>query len=52
MTEQTPLVLREDVDQVAYLTLNRPDKLNALTVSMIEELRKQVSDIGNDASIS
>ena len=52
MTDQTPLVLREDNQGVAYLTLNRADKLNALTVSMFEELRKHVSNIGKDDSVN
>jgi enoyl-CoA hydratase/carnithine racemase len=51
MTDQTVLVLREDINHVAYLTLNRPDKLNALTVAMFEELRKQIASIGKDAKI-
>ena len=41
----TNLVLREDIDGVACLTLNRPDKLNALTVALFQELDEQVADI-------
>lgn len=45
------LVLREDRDGLAVLTLNRPDKLNALTVGMFRELREHVSDLRSDTSI-
>lgn len=45
------VVLREDRDGLAILTLNRPDKLNSLTVGMFEELRKHVLALYNDASI-
>jgi enoyl-CoA hydratase/carnithine racemase len=39
------LVLRNDQDGVAYLTLNRPEKLNALSVPVFAELRRHVTDI-------
>lgn len=44
-------VLRDDFDGWAQLTLNRPDKLNALTVSMFRELRQHVADLRKDDSI-
>lgn len=45
------VVLREDRDGLAILTLNRPDKLNSLTVGMFEELRKHVLALYKDDSI-
>jgi enoyl-CoA hydratase/carnithine racemase len=38
-------------DKIGYVTLNRPDKLNALTVGMFRELRAHVADLKRDASI-
>ena len=49
---ESNLVTRNDLDGAAYLTLNRPDKLNALTVGMFEELRAHVSQLGRDDDIS
>lgn len=46
-----PLVMREDRDGLATLTLNRPDKLNALTVGVFRELRAHVEAIRNDDSV-
>lgn len=46
-----PLVLRTDAVGVATLTLNRPDKLNALTVGMFRELRAHVEALKSDDSI-
>lgn len=42
----TDLVLREDRDGTAYLTLNRPETLNALSKEMIEQLEEHVDAIG------
>lgn len=41
----TALVLREDKDGVATLTLNRPEALNALSPSLFLELRKHIDNI-------
>lgn len=46
------LVERNDSDGLATLTLNRPDKLNALTVSLFRELRKHLVDIKEDDSVN
>ncbi len=50
--DETNLVTRNDVDGVAYLMLNRPGKLNALTVGMFEELRAHVIQLKKDDDIS
>ncbi len=42
------LVLREDADGLATLVLNRPDKLNALTVALFAELRAHVQQLAQD----
>jgi enoyl-CoA hydratase/carnithine racemase len=43
----TALVLRQDIDGIAVLTLNRPDKLNALNVPLFQELYEHAKDIEN-----
>ena len=45
------LVTRQDENGLSWLTLNRPDKLNALTVGMFKELRQHVIDLRKDESI-
>ncbi len=45
------LVTRKDDDGLCWLTLNRPDKLNSLTVAMFRELRGHVIDLRKDDSI-
>lgn len=45
------LVLRNDADGVATLTLNRPDKLNALNPATFRELRDHVAAIADDTSV-
>ena len=42
------LILREDKDGVAYLTINRPQKLNALNVPVFEALEAQIDTIEKD----
>jgi enoyl-CoA hydratase len=44
----TQLVLREDRDGAAILTLNRPEKLNALSKDLIEALEEHVDSIARD----
>ena len=46
-------VLEQVVDnQVATLTLNRPDKFNALSEELLHELQRTLSAIGRDESIA
>lgn len=48
---QNELVKRTDAERVTTLTLNRPDKLNALTVAMFRELRAHVEALKDDESV-
>jgi enoyl-CoA hydratase len=45
------LVERLDVDGLTTLTLNRPEKLNALTVDLFRQLRAHVIALAQDASV-
>ncbi len=47
----TDLVTREDDDGLCWLTINRPDKLNALTVGVFEALRRHILDLRRDETI-
>jgi enoyl-CoA hydratase len=47
----SPLVERADAGGIATLTLNRPDKLNALNVETFVELRNHIDALAHDASI-
>lgn len=50
-TDIAPLVLREDVDAVAALTLNNPKKLNALSHAMIAALSAALDAIATDTRV-
>ncbi|RDD61258.1 enoyl-CoA hydratase [Ferruginivarius sediminum] len=45
------LVLREDSEGIARLTLNRPKQYNALSLAMMQAVRRELERIGEDASI-
>ncbi|MEU2005084.1 enoyl-CoA hydratase/isomerase family protein [Rhodococcus sp. NPDC019627] len=45
------LVVRTDHDGWTVLTLNRPDKLNALTVALFAELREHVLALRDDSTV-
>jgi enoyl-CoA hydratase/carnithine racemase len=46
----TDLVVREDRDGVAILTLNRPDKLNALSNDMFEALDEHINALARQSA--
>ena len=46
-----PAVLREDRDEVATLTLNRPRQFNAISRAMLDELLRALDAIAADASV-
>ncbi len=45
------VLLRDTVDGVATLTLNRPNKFNPLSEEMLDSLQAELDDIGQDESI-
>jgi enoyl-CoA hydratase/carnithine racemase len=47
----TDLVLKETRGQIAILTLNRPDKLNALSYDLIDQLMQLLDTIEDDPSV-
>jgi len=51
MVSDVPLVLRDDDDGVATLSLNRPDALNSLSPALFVELRAHVDAIRDDESV-
>src|ERR1700746_2070753 len=44
-------ILFEKKNAIAYVTVNRPDKLNALNMATMEELRAAFHEIKNDKSV-
>ncbi len=50
-TAAEPVVLREDRDHVAWLTLNRPGAYNALSTEMIAGLQEALDAIAEDRSV-
>ncbi len=45
------LVTRYDEDGVATLTLDRPDKLNAINIPLMVDLRRHIDDLARDTSV-
>lgn len=48
---EQPVLLREDSEGIATLTLNRPNQYNALSSAMLAELQNALDDINADESI-
>jgi len=46
-----PLLLRDDVDGVTTLTLNRPKQYNALSEAMLAALQQTLDEIAQDSSV-
>jgi len=44
------ILLREDEDGIATLTLNRPKQYNALSIALLTELQNALDDISADDS--
>ncbi len=51
LQESDPVLLRRDADQVAYLTLNRPQARNALSIALMAALADALADIAQDRSV-
>ena len=48
---EAPMLLREDIEGVAHLTLNRPGQFNALSTAMLEALLAELDAIASDRSL-
>lgn len=51
MTESTALLIREDNNAVTTLTLNRPDKFNALSEDLIAAMTETLDAVKTDRSV-
>jgi enoyl-CoA hydratase/carnithine racemase len=51
MADEQDLVVRSDADGVARLTLNRPEKLNALNPAVFRRLREHLDDLATDDTV-
>jgi enoyl-CoA hydratase/carnithine racemase len=49
--DSPPMLLREDRDGIANLTLNRPEARNSLSLALIEALAEALAAIGDDRSV-
>ena len=47
----SPVLLRQDVDGVATLTMNRPKQYNALSAALLAELQNSLEAIAADSSV-
>ncbi len=50
-SEGEPALLRQDRDGVAFLTLNRPNKFNALSVDLLTALQSEFDNLAEDRSV-
>ncbi len=48
---ETPILLRDDSEGIATLTLNRPQQYNALSSAMLAELQSALDDIAANDSL-
>jgi enoyl-CoA hydratase/carnithine racemase len=48
---EAPYVLRSDADGIATLTLNRGDRLNPLSLAMLDALHTELDGVGKDGSV-
>jgi enoyl-CoA hydratase/carnithine racemase len=46
------LVLRDVADGIAWITLNRPERMNAINVALSRELEKAIVELGNDPAVT
>jgi len=46
-----PILLRDDKDRIATLTLNRPDKYNALSTELMSLIQKELDALAQDKSV-
>jgi enoyl-CoA hydratase/carnithine racemase len=46
------LVLRDVADGVAWITLNRPERMNAISAALSGELEKAIVELGNDPTVT
>ncbi|HEY8120535.1 MAG TPA: enoyl-CoA hydratase [Myxococcota bacterium] len=51
MTTPTPVLLREDKDGVATLTLNRPEQFNSLSEALIQALQLELERVAADDAV-